>query len=112
MKISKEKRYIDGIAMIVDVNGFESMVSKGWDDNVGLFVRDILIGGVGIVERNFGEVVAFMGDAFLAILPEPTSAGNACLQIADDLRRMNEYTSPPPNRILQRYGVLPLAGAA
>jgi class 3 adenylate cyclase len=85
--------YVEAVAMIVDINRFESMVSKGWDDNVGLFVRDVLIGGVTIVEKNLGEVVAFMGDAFLAVLPDPSRAGHACLQIAKDLRKINEYVS-------------------
>ena len=85
--------YVEAVAMIVDINRFESMVSKGWDDNVGLFVRDVLIGGVTIVEKNLGEVVAFMGDAFLAVLPDPSRAGNACLQIAKDLGKINEYVS-------------------
>jgi class 3 adenylate cyclase len=67
------------------------MVSRGWDDNVGLFVRDVLIGGIKAVEENGGEVVSFVGDAFLAVVPDPMSAGDACMAIAKDLRNMNEY---------------------
>lgn len=83
--------YVKGIAMIVDINEFELLVERGWDENPGLFVKDVLYGGIQAVEKNDGEVVAFMGDAFLAVLPTPEACGTACLEIARDVRKTCEY---------------------
>jgi len=82
---------LHGIAMIVDINEYELLVERGSSDDISQFARDVLIGGVAAVEKNDGEVVAFMGDAFLAVMPTPSSCGLACFQIAKDLKSQCEY---------------------
>ena len=82
---------IDAIAMIVDINEYELLVERGTEDDLSQFTRDVLVGGVAAVEKNGGEVVAFMGDAFLAVLPTPKSCGLACFAIAKDLKEQCDY---------------------
>ncbi|MFH1069499.1 MAG: hypothetical protein V1794_07735 [Candidatus Glassbacteria bacterium] len=85
---------IEAFAMIVDINGFTPMVSKSTkSDCVAQFVRDVLSGGVCIVEKNGGFVTSFMGDAFLGILDNPDSVFMSCVGIAKDLDRQCEYIS-------------------
>jgi class 3 adenylate cyclase len=60
---------IEAFAMIVDVNSFTPMVSESTpSDSIAQFVRDVLSGGIDMVQKQDGAVVSFMGDAFLAIL--------------------------------------------
>jgi class 3 adenylate cyclase len=80
-------------AMIVDINGFTKMVSDGAGDMVAEFVRDSLGGAVQAVEEAGGEVMAFMGDALLGILPDAESTVGACGRIAKDLDRLCEWVS-------------------
>jgi len=82
----------EAFALIADINGFTKMVREG-DDLVGQFTRDILVGGVNAVESANGEVVAFMGDAFLALLPTASHVIEACIRIATDIDAQCEYIS-------------------
>jgi len=85
---------IEAFAMIIDVNGFSPMVSASQpSDCVAQFVRDVLSGGISIVQKNGGSVVSFMGDAFLAILDNPDSVYMSCAGIAKDLDRLCENIS-------------------
>jgi class 3 adenylate cyclase len=85
---------IEAFAMIVDINGFTPMVSKSTQsDCVAQFVRDVLLGGIDMVQKHGGAVVSFMGDAFLAILDNPDSVFMSCAGIAKDLDRQCEYIS-------------------
>ena len=84
---------LDAFAMIVDINGFAPMVDKSEGNSIAQFVRDVLTGGIEAVERNGGEVVGFMGDAFLAILPSAEEVARSCFGIAKDLDRQCEYIS-------------------
>ena len=80
--------------MIVDINGFTSMVAKANQTNIiAQFVRDALSGSIQIVERYDGSVVSFMGDAFLAVLDNPDSVFSSCVGIARDIDRQCEYIS-------------------
>jgi len=84
-----------GFAAIVDINGYTRMVSDSAEridaSYMATFVRDVLAGSIEAVEDNGGLVVGFMGDAFLAILPNAESTVMACIAIAADVRKQCEY---------------------
>ena len=85
---------IEAFALVVDVNGFTSMVKKtSKSDLVAQFVRDILSGGIEIIERHKGSIISFMGDAFLAVLDNVDSVYMSCVGIAKDLDRQCEHIS-------------------
>ncbi|AKD53792.1 adenylate/guanylate cyclase domain-containing protein [Spirosoma radiotolerans] len=84
---------IEAFAMIVDINSFTKIVSKSEGNSIAQYIRDILSGGIDAVEKYEGEVVGFMGDAFLAILPTAESVFLSCVSIAKDLDRLCEYLS-------------------
>ena len=85
---------IEAFAMIVDINGFTPMVSGSTkSDGVAQFVRDVLSGGICIVQKHGGSITGFMGDAFLGILDNPDSVFMSCAGIAKDLDRQCEYIS-------------------
>jgi class 3 adenylate cyclase len=83
----------DAVAVFVDINGFTTMVSAGAGDMVAQFTSDVLAGAVKGVEDSGGEVVAFIGDALLGILPDAHSAVSACARIAKDCDRQCEWIS-------------------
>jgi class 3 adenylate cyclase len=86
---------IEAFAMVVDINAFTVMVSKsdGCCESVAQFVRDVLSGGIEIVEEQGGNVVSFMGDAFLSIFEKIDSVYKACVGIARDTDRQCEWIS-------------------
>ena len=85
---------LNAFVMIVDINSFTPMVSKASpSENIAQFVRDVLSGGIDLIEKHGGSVVSFMGDAFLAIMDNPDSVYAACGGIAKDLDRRCEYIS-------------------
>jgi class 3 adenylate cyclase len=85
---------IEAFAMVVDINGFTAMVLRSSKSGcVAQFVRDILSGGIDIVEGQGGSVVSFMGDAFLAVLENVDAVYMACVGIAKNLDRLCEYIS-------------------
>lgn len=92
MDLSANKT-IEAFAMIVDINGYSQLVSKAHKCGNGIaqFTRDVLVGGISVVEKNDGEVVGFMGDAFLAILDDAEAVFASCIGIARDLDRLCEY---------------------
>jgi class 3 adenylate cyclase len=93
MKLT-ENSTIDAFAMVVDINCFTPMVSRSSkSDCVAQFVRDILSGGIDIVQEQGGTVVSFMGDAFLAVLDNVDSVYMTCVGIAKSLDRQCEYIS-------------------
>ena len=93
MKIPRSRSF-SAIALIVDLNGFTAMIRRAPGDGMlAAFTRDALVGGIHAVEGAGGEVVAFMGDAFLAVLRDASSAFNACVMIARDLDRQCEWIS-------------------
>ncbi|MGJ8643696.1 MAG: hypothetical protein ACSHX9_09835 [Luteolibacter sp.] len=84
----------EAFAIIVDINGFTRMVSKG--DDTGLmaqFIRDVLAGAVEEIENNEGAIVAYMGDAILGIIPPGENVASACYGIAKDLDGQCGYIS-------------------
>lgn len=84
---------IDIFAIILDVNGYSKMVSSHDANLIAQFTRDTLYGGIKAVEKNGGEVVGFMGDAFFAILKDSESVFKCCVSIAKDIDRQCEYIS-------------------
>jgi class 3 adenylate cyclase len=85
---------IDAFAMIVDMNGFTAMVRRAQrQDSIAQFVRDCLGLAIGFVEEEGGEVVSFMGDAFLGVLPDAKSSILALFAIAHGLDVQCEYIS-------------------
>lgn len=85
--------HFEAFALIVDINGFTGMVAQSDGNVIADFVRDVLVGSVKAVEDAGGEVVGFMGDAILAVLPDADSAAAACFVIAKDLNSQCEYIS-------------------
>ncbi len=84
---------IEVFAMIVDINGYTKMVSNPDANLIAQFTRDVLIGGVEAVQKNEGEVIGFMGDAFLAILSDSEDVFKCCVSIAKDVDQQCEYIS-------------------
>jgi class 3 adenylate cyclase len=85
---------IEAFAMIVDINGFTTIVSKSAPSEcVAQFVRDVLSGGISVIQKNSGTVVGFMGDAFLAVIDNADSVFKSCAGIAKDVDRQREYVS-------------------
>lgn len=80
-------------AMIVDINSFTKIVSESEGNMISQYVRDILSGGIVAVQKYEGEVVGFMGDAFLAVLPTAESVFLSCMSIAKDLNKTCGYLS-------------------
>jgi class 3 adenylate cyclase len=91
--IIQENTTIEAFAMIVDVNGYGKMVAHPEANLIAQFTCDILYGGINSVEQCGGEVVGFMGDAFLAILDDTEKVFQCCASIAKDLNELCEYIS-------------------
>jgi class 3 adenylate cyclase len=87
--------HIHAFAVIVDLNQFTAMVNKAEEtgDLIAQFTRDALSGAIFEIEAEGGEVVAFMGDAVLGIIPDGASAVRACFGIAKDVDEQCEYIS-------------------
>ena len=85
--------WIEGFAMIVDINGYSHIVAHPEANAIAQFTRDILLGSVKAIEKNNGIVVGFMGDALLAFLDDVDSVGQCCYDIAKDLDKQCEYLS-------------------
>ncbi len=103
-------------AMIVDINGFGKLAFSDFQ-GIAQFTGDLLIGGIYRVEKNGGQVVGFMGDAFYAILHDVESVFNCCSEIAQDMASQyedfassqNSFPFSPNNiglKIGVEYGVL------
>jgi class 3 adenylate cyclase len=87
-----QKGTFSAFAMIVDINGFAKLALSDFQD-IAEFTSEVLIGGVYSVEKNGGQVVGFMGDAFFAILHEPENVFRCCSEIAKDMASQYEYFS-------------------
>jgi len=83
----------EAFAIIVDINGFAGMVAESDRNLIADFVRDVLVGSIHAIEEAGGEVVGFMGDAVLGVLPDAESAAQACFVIAKDLDSQCAYIS-------------------
>jgi class 3 adenylate cyclase len=88
--------FIEAYAMIVDINGFTSIVDKSLGHNIAQHIRDVLNGGIDSVESNNGQVIGFMGDAFFAVLPKTSDVLNCCEQIAKAVASQSTSISKDP----------------
>lgn len=98
---------INAFAMIVDINQFTRMVAADDTGMVAQFVRDVLSGPISAIERHDGEVVGYMGDAILGVLPPGESAALTCFNIAKDLDRQCEYISNHQDDFPQDWAFAP-----
>ncbi|HVX28588.1 MAG TPA: adenylate/guanylate cyclase domain-containing protein [Parafilimonas sp.] len=98
LSIEQDKSII-AFAMIVDINSFTKIVElserKGFA--VSNFISDLLSSSINTVEKSGGLVVAFMGDAFLAILESADQVSEACIGIAVHVDKVNDYFNSEPN---------------
>lgn len=85
--------HIEAYAVIVDLNQFTGMVRRAEEvgDGAAQFTRDALTLPIEEIEEEGGEVVAYMGDAFLAVIPEGEGVVRACFGIAKAVDRQCEY---------------------
>lgn len=90
IKIPKDESGLEAFAMIVDINGFTLLVNS-YPNLPAQLTRDILIGGIDIVEELGGAVVGLMGDAFYALLPDADTVIKCCVGIAHDINKQSEY---------------------
>ena len=90
-----ETGHIDAYAIIVDLNQFTNMVARAEEgpNDIAQFTSDALSGSIMEIESEGGEVVAYMGDAILAIIADHDSVIRACFGIAKDTDRQCEYIS-------------------
>ena len=93
IKKEKNKAGIEAFAFIVDINGFNNKVVISEGNSIAQYTRDILTTCVECVEKNNGEVVAFMGDAFLGILNDVSEVFGTCVSIAKRIDQMCEFIS-------------------
>lgn len=102
--------------MIVDINGFGKLAFSDFK-GIAQFTGDVLIGGIYCVEKNGGQVVGFMGDAFYAILHDADKVFSCCEDIAKDMSSQyedfassqNSFPFSPKNiglKIGVEYGLL------
>jgi class 3 adenylate cyclase len=91
IKIPKDESGLEAFAMIVDINGFTLLVNSHIDASIAQFTHDVLIGGIGLVEEQGGQVVGLMGDAFYALLPDAKSVVECSIGIAIDINKQCEY---------------------
>src|SRR5690349_13623789 len=84
-------RSFQAFAMIVDISGFTSIVSRAGPELGGQFTRDVLSTLLKPIEYAEGEVVGFMGDAALALFDgDSKRVLEACYGIADHVDRVND----------------------
>lgn len=90
-KTIEKQHYIEGVAIVVDINRSEKLIGVGADGLTAQFFRDLLCGGISAVDENGGSVIAYTGDGFQAILPDEDAAAHAAWGIARDFRKTMEY---------------------
>jgi len=90
-KTIERQHYVEGVALVVDINGSEKLIGVGADGLTAQFFRDLLCGGIHAVEEHGGSIIAYTGDGFQAILRDEQAAAYASWEIARDLRKTREY---------------------
>jgi len=84
---------LECVALVVDINGSEKIISANEEQLMAQFFRDVLGGAIKAVEGAGGTVISFTGDGFASVFPSEESAGIACFGIARDMRKTREYLS-------------------
>jgi class 3 adenylate cyclase len=93
VNLINQNKQFKAFAIIVDINQYTQLVSNAESSNMLLaqFIRDLLSGSIQAVEKNNGLVVGLMGDAFLAFIESSEDVFGACVAIANDVDKVNEY---------------------
>ncbi len=101
--------HMEAFAIIVDLNQFTAMVSKAEEvgDLIAQFTRDALAGAIYEIEAEGGDMVAFMGDAVLGVIPDKGNTVRACFGIAKDTDRLCEYISSEQKGCNDRWPFAP-----
>lgn len=86
---------IQAFAMLVDINGFTNIVDRSLGEDIAKHISDVLKQGVNAVESKSGQVVGFMGDAFIAILHQKSDVIESCTQIAKAVADQCRVLSDP-----------------
>ncbi len=86
---------IQAFAMLVDINGFTTLVDRSLGENIAKRIADVLKEGVNAVESHNGHVIGFMGDAFIAILKNRTEVLECSAQIAKAVARQCSILNDP-----------------
>jgi class 3 adenylate cyclase len=86
---------IEAFAMLVDINGFTTIVDRSLGENIAKHISDVLKHGVNAVESHQGHVVGFMGDAFLAILHSRSDVIKSCTEIAQAVAEQCQIVKDP-----------------
>lgn len=87
----KHQHWLECVALVVDINGSERIISADEEQLMAQFFRDLLGGSIRAVEDAGGSVISFTGDGFVSVLPSEEAAGAACFGIAHDMRKMRDY---------------------
>ena len=88
---------IQAFAILVDINGFTTLVDRSLGENIAKRISDVLNEGVKVVESNEGEVIGFMGDAFIAVLKNRVDVLKSCSEIAKAVAKQCEILNDPQN---------------
>lgn len=102
---------IEAFAVLVDINHFSAMVRNDCEGLVAQFARDLLSGGISAIEGEGGEVVGFMGDAILGLLPNAEAFFRAAVMIAKDLDRHCEWVSDAQSEESNNWSFAPGGGS-
>ncbi len=86
---------IQAFAMLVDINGFTTLVDRSLGENIAKRIADVLKEGVDAVESHHGHIIGFMGDAFIAVLENRTDVLQSCAQIATAVTKQCSILSDP-----------------
>ncbi len=81
--------------MLVDINGFTSLVDRSLGENIAKHISDVLKQGVNAVESHNGHVIGFMGDAFIAVLQNKTEVIQSCSEIAKAVAEQCKILNDP-----------------
>jgi class 3 adenylate cyclase len=98
---------IRAFVILVDINRFAKMVKECQESLIAQFTRDVLSGAISAIEKENGEVIGFMGDAILGMLPDPDATACACFGIAKDLNSQCEYLSETQKEIPESWTYAP-----
>ncbi len=86
---------IQAFAMLVDINGFTTLVDRSLGENIAKRIADVLKEGVDAVESHNGHIIGFMGDAFIAVLENRADVLKSCAQIATAVTKQCSILSDP-----------------
>jgi class 3 adenylate cyclase len=98
--------HFECVALVLDLNHSEKLVGLDDNNDVGQFIRDVIVGWIDPIEESGGSVINFTGDGMVAVLPDEESAGMACFGIARDLRKTREHLESSREGHPEVFGVM------